>query len=149
MQLLDGPGLTPLGIAMEVLRREAVKHGVVSRVTGNKLSLQMCGKLGNDKLVPRGYGSKFVAIGFAFRGTLQIEKPDVPGRNLHGRVSQACRPATDGVKRVERRGIRGKLRQENARALNCSHECPPIVFAPIRFCAWSSRRVVLASGWAF
>jgi hypothetical protein len=78
MQLLDGPGFACLRIAMEALRREAVKHCIVSRVTGNKLSLQMRGKLGNDELVPRGYGGNFVAVDFAFGGTLQIEKPSVP-----------------------------------------------------------------------
>src|SRR5580704_1604210 len=103
MQLLDGPSLTCLRMAMEVLRREAVKHGIVSRVTGNKLSLQMRGKLGNDQLVPRGYGSNFVAVGFAFGGTLQIEKACVPRRNLHRPVPQTCRPAADAVQRVERR----------------------------------------------
>jgi hypothetical protein len=38
----------------------------------------MRGKLGNDELVLRGYGSNFVAVGFAFGGTPQIEKPSVP-----------------------------------------------------------------------
>jgi hypothetical protein len=122
---------------MEVLRRETVKHGIVGKVTGNKLSLQMRGKLGNDEFVPRGYAGNFVAVGFAFGGTLQIEKPSVPGRNLHGRVSETCRPATDGVERVERRGIRGELCQEYARSLHCSHLRAPLAFARDPFFAGS------------
>src|SRR5580700_11678027 len=128
MQLLDGPSLTCFRMAMEVLRRETVKHGIVSRVAGNQLSLQMRGKLGNDELVLRGCGSDLVAVGFAFGGTRQIKKPGVPGRNLHGHVSKTCRPATDGVQRIERRNIRGELCKEDARPLNCSHLCPPIAF---------------------
>ncbi len=63
---------------MDVLRREAVKHCVVRRVTSNELPLQVRGKLRNDKVVARGYRRDFVTIGFAFGSTLQIEQARIP-----------------------------------------------------------------------
>ena len=117
-QLFDSPGLPSFGIAVNGCGSEAVKHGVIGRVTGDELPLQMRGKLGDNKFVARGDGGDFVTVGFAFGGAFQIEQAPIPRRDLNGYVAETRGPGADGVESVERRGIAGELGQEDAWALN-------------------------------
>ena len=77
-ELLNGPFLTGFWIIMYCRGSEAVKKGVVRRVNGYELSLQMGGKF---RYLQTGgiYGAfDLVRIGFAFGCFLQIDEPGVP-----------------------------------------------------------------------
>lgn len=125
VELLDGPGLALLRMAVEIFWSETVEHGVVGGMAGDELALEMRREFGNGKFVASGDGLQIVAIGFAFGRALEIEQASVPGRDLHGDVTEICRPGADRVEGVERRIIRGKLREKNSRALHRFHGCAP------------------------
>ena len=91
---------------------EAVKDRVVGGMTGDELALEMRREFGDGKFVAGGDGEDFVAVGRAFGGTLQIEEPRVPGRNLHGYVAEARSPRADGVEGVEGRRVERTAREK-------------------------------------
>lgn len=126
-ELLDGPRLALLRMAVKILGSEAVEHRVVSGMAGDKLALEMCREFRDGEFVARGDGLQIIAIRFAFGGALEIEEAGVPGRDLHGHVAEAGGPGADGIEGVEGRSICGELREEDARALDGFHVRAPNV----------------------
>jgi hypothetical protein len=121
MQLLHRPLLAPGRVVAHFGRGEAVEAGVVGRMHGHQLALQMSRELGDLDAVPPEHAFHFVAVGLAFRGRLEIEEAGVPARDLHPLVAQARRPPGDGLERIEGCAVARELGQEDGRALDGLH----------------------------
>src|SRR5579862_8744789 len=125
MQLFDRPFLAFDRIVADLGRGKAVETGVVSRMHGNQLPLEMGREFRDFEPVACERALHFVAIGLAFRSLVEIEDAPVPTRNLDALVAEASGPAGNGVERVERRGVAGELGQKNGRSLDGLHRLSP------------------------
>src|SRR5580700_1625100 len=97
---------------------EGVESLIVYGVDRDKLALQVGRELGDLDTVLLSGPNKFLAVANTRGGFLQVDEPAVPGRNLHALVTEARRPAADGVECVERRPVARELGEEDCGSLD-------------------------------
>jgi hypothetical protein len=68
-------------------RGEAVKRGVIGRMHGDELALQMGGQLRYGEAMAGSHTLHLVAIGIRLRRLGEIEQPGIPGGDLHALIA--------------------------------------------------------------
>src|SRR5207248_6917969 len=111
--LLDGPAGAGLGLATHRRGGEAVHDGVVRRMDGDEVTLEMGRQLGDDEAMRGERSLHLVTIGLTRGRLLEVEQPRVPGRDLDTGKPERRGPARHAGERVERRGVAGELREKD------------------------------------
>ncbi len=119
--LLHCPGLALLRFAVQSQRREAIEQGVIGRMHGDQLTLQMRRKLGHLQAILCQHTGDFIGIGLALRALFEIENRRRRGRDLQSLVAETGRPLRHGLQLVERGRVAEELRQENTGAFERFH----------------------------
>jgi hypothetical protein len=125
-QLVDGPFLPGLGVAAHFRCGEGVEDGVVGRVDGHQLALQVRRQLGDlDSRLAADAGD-LVAIIFRCRRLAEIEQSGVPGGDLDALVAERGGPFGDRFQRIERRRVAAELGEKDRRSLHRLHAARPL-----------------------
>ena len=88
---------------------------------GDKLALQMGGKLGDFETRFADRAEDFVAVGLALGGALQVEEARVPRGNLDADEAEAGGPVSHAAQSVEWCFVAGELREENSWSFDGFH----------------------------
>src|SRR6266513_2706109 len=94
---------------------KAVHDGVVRRMDGDEVALEMGRQLGDDEAVLPQDALDLVTIGLARSRFIEVEETCVPGRDLDARIAVRGGPARHAGERVERRGVAGELGEKDRR----------------------------------
>ena len=122
--LLDRPFLPRLWIVVVLRGSERVEAGVVGRMHGDELALQMRRKLGDLDAGVLADALHLVAIGFRAGRLVEVEQARVPARYLDALVAEARRPFGDRRQAVERRGITRELCEKYRGTLHRGRHVP-------------------------
>ena len=100
---------------------EPIHDGVVGRVHGDEVALEVGRQLGDDEAVSGEHPCDLVAVGLARGRLVEIEEPRVPGRDLDALVAERRGPAREARERIERWRVRGELGEKDRRAFDRLH----------------------------
>ena len=127
--LLHGPLLARRRIAAHLGRGEAVEAGVVGRVHGHELALQVGRQLGDLQPVLRQRALHFVAIGLALGGVLQVEQAGRPSSASGCPCSLGRRPSFAIESSVSNGAVSpANCGQENGGPLDGLHVLSPVEY---------------------
>src|SRR5439155_896548 len=93
LDLLDRPGSTRLRLSAHLRSRESVKRGVVGRMHGDQLALQMRRQLRHLEPALGQHAPHLVAVRLALGCLLEVEEPPVPAWDLHSLETEPGSPS--------------------------------------------------------
>ena len=115
------PLLARLRVTAQRGGRKGVKGRIISRVNGHQLTLKMGGQLADRQAMLRQLAAHLIAVGLAGGGAFNIENRRMVAGDLQCLIAQTGSPLRQALQGIKRRLRTDKLRQKNARPLDCFH----------------------------